>query len=159
MTVRNVGIVFAPTLNIPAPVFSMFLTDFGSIFGDSSGHSSVAAELTVDHSLSPDDIRSPRHQMFSDVPTPSYNQCSFRGASDAQGGLAEQTHAPHNMGFVSMQPGYDQSPYRQEPYNQQAGVSAPYSSLNGMLLPNSNDSRTAKTKRRESSMLFMEPSM
>lgn len=34
MTVRNVGIVFAPTLNIPAPVFSLFLTDFDSIFGE-----------------------------------------------------------------------------------------------------------------------------
>lgn len=159
MTVRNVGIVFAPTLNIPAPVFSMFLTDFDSIFGDSSWPSPAAVELTVHHSPSPDDVRSPRHQMFSDIPTPSYNQSSFRGTSDSQGGLAEQPHAPHNMGFVSMQPGCDQPPYRQEPYNQQAGVSAPYSSLNGMLLPNSDDSRTAKTKRRESSMLFMEPSM
>ena len=34
MNVRNVGIVFSPTLNIPAPVISAFLTDFDSIFGD-----------------------------------------------------------------------------------------------------------------------------
>ncbi|KAI5288540.1 hypothetical protein KEM54_005135 [Ascosphaera aggregata] len=33
MTVRNVGIVFAPTLNIPAPVISMFLNDYDMIFG------------------------------------------------------------------------------------------------------------------------------
>jgi len=33
MTVRNVGIVFSPTLNIPAPVFAMFLQNYKPIFG------------------------------------------------------------------------------------------------------------------------------
>lgn len=33
MTVRNVGIVFSPTLNIPAPVFAMFLQNYEGIFG------------------------------------------------------------------------------------------------------------------------------
>ena len=33
MTVRNVGIVFSPTLNIPAPVFAMFLQQYEPIFG------------------------------------------------------------------------------------------------------------------------------
>ncbi|KAF7545252.1 hypothetical protein G7Z17_g9325 [Cylindrodendrum hubeiense] len=33
MTVRNVGIVFSPTLNIPAPVFAMFLQNYEDIFG------------------------------------------------------------------------------------------------------------------------------
>ncbi|KAL7928095.1 hypothetical protein V8C35DRAFT_285530 [Trichoderma chlorosporum] len=33
MTVRNVGIVFSPTLNIPAPVFAMFLQNYEAIFG------------------------------------------------------------------------------------------------------------------------------
>ncbi|KJZ77850.1 hypothetical protein HIM_02487 [Hirsutella minnesotensis 3608] len=33
MNVRNVGIVFAPTLNIPAPVFALFLQHYESIFG------------------------------------------------------------------------------------------------------------------------------
>ncbi|KAF3904073.1 hypothetical protein ABW21_db0203862 [Orbilia brochopaga] len=32
MTVKNVGIVFSPTLNIPAGVFSLFIMDFASIF-------------------------------------------------------------------------------------------------------------------------------
>ena len=159
MTVRNVGIVFAPTLNIPAPVFSMFLTDFDSIFGDSyrSGPGPATVELTVDNSLSPDDVRSPRHQMFSDIPTPSYNQTSFRGSGDAPTGLVDNSRLPHDTGFVSMQPSYDQSAYRQEDiYNQQPGAAGGFSSLNGMLLPNQEDNRSAKTKRRESSMLFME---
>ncbi|KAL2255896.1 hypothetical protein VTK26DRAFT_2522 [Humicola hyalothermophila] len=33
MTVRNVGIVFSPTLNIPAPVFACFLQNYEAIFG------------------------------------------------------------------------------------------------------------------------------
>ncbi|KHN95337.1 RhoGAP domain protein [Metarhizium album ARSEF 1941] len=33
MTVRNVGIVFSPTLNIPAQVFAMFLQNYEAIFG------------------------------------------------------------------------------------------------------------------------------
>lgn len=33
MTVRNVGIVFSPTLNIPAPVFALFLQNYEAIFG------------------------------------------------------------------------------------------------------------------------------
>jgi RalA-binding protein 1 len=33
MSVRNVGIVFSPTLNIPAPVFAMFLQNYEGIFG------------------------------------------------------------------------------------------------------------------------------
>lgn len=33
MTVRNVGIVFSPTLTIPAPVFALFLQNYEPIFG------------------------------------------------------------------------------------------------------------------------------
>ncbi|KAK4182537.1 putative GTPase-activating protein [Podospora australis] len=33
MTVRNVGIVFSPTLNIPAPIFAAFLQNYQPIFG------------------------------------------------------------------------------------------------------------------------------
>lgn len=33
MTVRNVGIVFSPTLNIPAPVFALLLQNYQGIFG------------------------------------------------------------------------------------------------------------------------------
>jgi RalA-binding protein 1 len=160
MTVRNVGIVFAPTLNIPAPVFSMFLTDFDSIFGDAGSNSPApAVELTVEHSLSPDDVRSPRHQMFSDIPTPSYNQTSFRGPGDGSGGHVDNSRAPHETGFIPMQPSYEQPGYRNDAYSQHPGAPSQYHSLNGMLNPNSDDTRSTKAKRRESSMLFMESSM
>ncbi|KAJ5142061.1 hypothetical protein N7526_003056 [Penicillium atrosanguineum] len=132
MTVRNVGIVFAPTLNIPAPVFSMFLTDFDSIFGEDSGPGPSTVELNVDHSLSPDDARVMRLRA-STILDP-----------------------PHEAGFTPMQPSYDQAGYRQDVYNQPTAASGPFSSLNGMLSPSSDDTRSAKAKRRESSMLFME---
>ncbi|KAI9823219.1 MAG: hypothetical protein M1826_000232 [Phylliscum demangeonii] len=95
MTVRNVGIVFSPTLNIPAPVLSMFLTDFPVIFGlDPEEHHSSSSAAVVDEMASPlplplplplpphlapapTDIRSPRRQMFQDLPTPAFHQVSF----------------------------------------------------------------------------------
>ncbi|KAJ5774638.1 hypothetical protein N7457_009534 [Penicillium paradoxum] len=158
MTVRNVGIVFAPTLNIPAPVFSMFLTDYDSIFGDAdpSSNKPATTDLAVENALSPDDIRSPRHQMFSDLPTPSYQQTSFRNTGDVNC-PPEGPRTPYDTGFIPMQPSYDQATSsRHEQYNQSPDDSAPYSSLNGMLGPTSEDTRSAKTKRRESSMLFMD---
>ncbi len=37
MTVRNVGIVFSPTLNIPAPVFALLLQNYQPVFGIDPG--------------------------------------------------------------------------------------------------------------------------
>lgn len=91
MTVRNVGIVFAPTLNIPAPVFSMFLTDYDQIFRDAPAISEKTVEITVNHST--DEMRSPRHHAFSD-PAPGYDP-------------------RHNGG----QPGYDHYSYNSQPHD------------------------------------------
>ncbi|QSZ30097.1 hypothetical protein DSL72_004617 [Monilinia vaccinii-corymbosi] len=80
MTVRNVGIVFSPTLNIPAPVFALFLQQYEGIFErDPDDHEHRPVEVTVTApALSPEDIRSPRRQKFQqDLPTPSFSQQSF----------------------------------------------------------------------------------
>ncbi|KAL2378713.1 hypothetical protein RJZ90_005800 [Blastomyces dermatitidis] len=167
MTVRNVGIVFAPTLNIPAPVFSMFLTDFESIFGEPvsefSIHNAGPAELFGDNkSLNPEDIRSPRHQMFSDLPTPSYNQTSFRQSSspapqhryrsDLTPQEAQHAHSTQqqwdqqrdrdrsrdkfdNTGFIPMQPTYEQQMLGADPYNSMSSLMPPPISTSG----NNND--------------------
>lgn len=69
MTVRNVAIVFSPTLNIPAPVFALFLQNYEAIFGidpgeyelpttDSSSIHSSTHERTGSH---PSDTRSSTH--------------------------------------------------------------------------------------------------
>lgn len=151
MTVRNVGIVFAPTLNIPAPVFSMFLTDFDSIFGEPPESGAQTVEMaSAGHSLSPQDIRSPRRQIFSDIPTPGYNQSSFRRQENLRDAMPEEELAARQAtGLISMQPSYEQ-PYRPEGYNQ-----SNFTSFNKMLAPDVDTGRSSKAKKRESSFLFM----
>ncbi|EMD61931.1 hypothetical protein COCSADRAFT_95836 [Bipolaris sorokiniana ND90Pr] len=97
MTVRNVGIVFAPTLNIPAPLISFFLTDFPDIFGTALDEaSSPIHEIRNDTShLGDDAIRSPRRQMFSELPTPSYNDTSFQQRMDRPGQHYQGNSAPN----------------------------------------------------------------
>jgi RalA-binding protein 1 len=79
MSVRNVGIVFSPTLNIPAPIFGAFLTEFDAIFGTEAPEprGDVVATEVMANSPSDDGIRSPRRQVLADNSTPSYNQATF----------------------------------------------------------------------------------
>ncbi|ORX90080.1 hypothetical protein BCR34DRAFT_609164 [Clohesyomyces aquaticus] len=178
MTVRNVGIVFAPTLNIPAPLISMFLTDFNDIFGIAVDEaSSPIREIQVSTPpLGDDAIRSPRHQMFSDLPTPAYNQTSFQPlqpqgyhqfrppSSFPMPGSAPQQqlqppqqqqqqqqqaqYANYDTGFIPVHPSYD------APIYPQPAQSEGYGSLNGAL-QQPGTSRETKQRRRESGMLLM----
>ncbi|KAI9705772.1 MAG: hypothetical protein M1820_005020 [Bogoriella megaspora] len=173
MSIRNVGIVFAPTLNIPAPLISLFLTDFDKIFGAPMDEAqSPIKELTIEPP-SPDSIRSPRHQMFSDLPTPGYNTTAFpqplnlHHTTDSH----EPHHQPHHQrdnsfadtGFIPIQPSYTNAA-------QTAASEAAYSSLNSALAatarpsssrnsslgpppPAFQEKSAARKNRRESSML------
>jgi RalA-binding protein 1 len=164
MTVRNVGIVFAPTLNIPAPLISFFLTDFADIFGaplDEASSPIHEIRATTSH-LGDDAIRSPRRQMFSDLPTPAFNQTSFQQPYDRQPQQQQQYQpllAPaypppqppgqgYESGFIPMRPSYDTPSYEQ-PYQGGEG----YGSLNGAV--QSNNAREQRQRRRESGMLLM----
>ncbi|KAL8665767.1 MAG: hypothetical protein Q9168_007632 [Polycauliona sp. 1 TL-2023] len=147
MGVRNVGIVFSPTLNIPAPVFAMFLTEFDAIFGE--GHEQVPAapiEVCINEPLTPEDIRSPRRQMFSEIPTPSYHQSTF-SQNPSQEYLSQSNQSGNSTGFVPMQPSYEgqvvPGPERPDPSVAARGL-APDSAV--------------KARRRESSMLLMNSS-
>ncbi|KAL8843552.1 MAG: hypothetical protein Q9170_000056 [Blastenia crenularia] len=141
MSVRNVGIVFSPTLKIPAPVISMFLTEFDAIFGEESQQTPAAsADVTVNEPLTPEDIRSPRRQMFSDIPTPSYNQSSFPPTSNHQP-PPRPNPTGSDTGFVPLHPSYDGQVV--------PGPEATLGSRN--LAPDS----AVKARRRESSMLLM----
>ncbi|KAH7132075.1 hypothetical protein B0J11DRAFT_428616 [Dendryphion nanum] len=168
MTVRNVGIVFAPTLNIPAPLISMFLTDFPDIFGlPVDETNSPIREIHVSTPpLGDDAIRSPRHQMFSDLPTPAYNETTFQRSLNAppsfpqqntqqsrqqQQQQQQQQYAGYDTGFIPLRPSYEAPSYEQQ-YQSEG-----YGSLNGALLP--NNSREARQKRRESGMLLMNMGM
>ncbi|EFW14524.1 hypothetical protein D8B26_006915 [Coccidioides posadasii str. Silveira] len=153
MTVRNVGIVFAPTLNIPAPVFSMFLTEFDAIFGKHPpiDHGTRTVELTLNNQrLNPEDIRSPRHQMFTDLPTPAYDQNSFE-PQRAEEAEDLKRRGNYTTGFIPLHPTYDPPPV---PHQQQdEGTLSHLHSMNGLLAPGTH---ATKSKRRESSLLFMD---
>lgn len=72
MTVRNVGIVFSPTLNIPAPVFAMFLQNYEGVFGiDPEEY-----ELPSPTSESDSQSQGPGRPSFEPQPRPSTSQGS-----------------------------------------------------------------------------------
>lgn len=110
MTVRNVGIVFSPTLNIPAPVFALFLQQYDGIFGKDPDDHTASVEVTVTAPpLSPEDIRSPRRQKFQDLPTPNFEQQSFPQQAPPSFPLPQhyQQRAQYDTGFTPMKPSYE----------------------------------------------------
>ena len=171
MSVRNMGIVFSPTLNIPTPVFNFFLSEFSAIFDQSANQlisgaqpSQITAYST--NNLAPTDVRSPRHQMFSDLPTPAYNQTTF--SSDPRPSIKSNPHqqaGSGEFGFIPVQPSYESGQYVSHPQEQRAMAYAPpsshitqlegeeqYGSLNRMLVP--PGAISDKRRKRESAMLF-----
>jgi RalA-binding protein 1 len=179
MTVRNVGIVFAPTLNIPAPLISFFLTDYSDIFGTPIDEAnSPIHEIQNTTSQLGDEIRSPRRQMFSDIPTPAYNETTFqdsfqqpaqqrqdRPPSSFPLGLSPPSHAPpqpsqqqhpqyagYETGFIPLRPSYEAPAYEQQ-YQQADG----FGSLNGAVKGGS--AREQRQRKRESGMLLMNMGM
>lgn len=152
------GIVFSPTLNIPAPVFSVFLTDFDAIFGRTPDDTAVPSLLvTSNEPLTPEDIRSPRRQMFSHIPTPSYTQDSFpknpiaaaHNQSPAYNPVLHDPYANGDTGFVPLQPSYNTSTPEQE------SITVPGPEYAVARPRNLAPGGAAKSRRRESSMLLM----
>lgn len=156
MTVRNVGIVFSPTLNIPAPVFSMFLQEYDSIFGPLQPRiSSTTLEMPSTGTLSADEIRSPRRQMFSDLPTPAYHQTTFHQEQRPERSR-ERSHIGNDTGLIPVHPSYEPPSYIPTPRvarQTDAGLQHSYGSLDRMA--STSKSAAAKAKRRESSMLML----
>jgi RalA-binding protein 1 len=171
MTVRNVGIVFSPTLNIPAPVFAMFLQQYDGIFGQQPDSHEPPIEVTVTAPpLTPEDIRSPRRQKFQELPTPSYNQDSFPHHRPPPSFPTPLHYHPqlasHDTGFTPLQPSYENHNYptmagpeygslgltlagpAYDQFNGGNAVPRPYGNENQAQL-------TGKSKRRESSIFGM----
>ncbi|KAL8822100.1 MAG: hypothetical protein Q9191_007158 [Dirinaria sp. TL-2023a] len=158
MSVRNVGIVFSPTLNIPAPVFAMFLNEFDAIFGEEPEDPSMTPpEVSITEPLTPEDIRSPRRQMFSDIPTPSYTQDSFphlQQHKPLQPSYEQFPHGPdadHDTGMIPIQPSYETSISFQPSSSTATQPGAGY----GVTARKPSADSAAKARRRESSMLLM----
>lgn len=140
-----VGIVFAPTLNVPAPLISSFVEDQAIIFGPpidpdaspSSLPTSANSETSPPAPL-PTDLRSPRKQMFSDLPTPAYHQTSFATA---------------DMGMIPLQPSYAS-------YQIASQGEGGFGSLNDALrspFGAANGATATKSRRRESAMMLLQP--
>jgi RalA-binding protein 1 len=187
MTIKNVGIVFSPTLNIPAPLFAMFLTDFDAIFDARPADQESAPSIEIDReegALTPEDIRSPRKQMFTDLPTPMYNQESF--AQNVQTSIAPPHNSLHNVnvrrsefqpvptsfdtGLAPMHPSYESRQYvsNLNSHEHPPPMAAPkypppqppiqqgeYHYGGSHNMMAPQDAATMKARRRESSMLFM----
>ena len=159
---RNVGIVFSPTLNIPTPVILMFLTDFKTVFGAPLDKSNAReVEPPTSQTLTPDDIRSPRRQMFSDLPTPAYNQTSFKNNQQAsrQEITPNDVNTQQDLGFTPLQPVYDVSKVNPSPWTQESSsVTVPGPEYTVARPQNLTPGAGTKQSRRESSMLLMSSS-
>ncbi|KAB8336816.1 hypothetical protein FH972_021125 [Carpinus fangiana] len=147
MSVRNVGIVFSPTLNIPAPLISLLLSDYDSIFAEpdtmsASAASPVLEDLASAAQDSPMDLRSPRKQMFQELPTPGLKSPQFQsmmspGFPRPKGDF----RGNYDTGFVPMQPSYES---RQAPQPVAQVSQDGYGSLNAALAPATSMSTSSR---------------
>ena len=139
----------------------MFILEFDAIFGDPVDDVTVPSiKVGASEPLTPEDIRSPRKQMFSEIPTPSYAQSSFSDVNrqvnnnNSQPTPYEQvlpdSNGDHHTGFVPMQPTYDTAP-------QHGLVTVPGPEYAVARPRNLAPGGAAKARRRESSMLLMNP--
>ena len=153
MDIRNLSIVFSPTLSIPTPVILMFLTRFDAIFGDATGEAALQdTDLPGSQTLTADDIRSPRRQMFSDLPTPAFNQTTFVDNQEKgrKGSAGSGMQMQQEFGFAPLQPTYDGLGSSQ---SVQSGAGFAVARPRN-LTPGDN---AIKQSRRESSMMLMGP--
>lgn len=157
MTIRNIGIVFSPTLNIPAQVFSMFLTEYKDVFF-ADGEVPQSPQ-PLHHPLAPPPKRQPE---ITQPGTPTYNPLQRIP-------LPPQPGTPRiEPPFESYEPAYE----RREPSSPTSSIGTTLSNGNGGIPPGMNLSnatntipspttlgvpveKTGKSKRRESSMMFM----
>jgi RalA-binding protein 1 len=154
----TVGIVFAPTLNVPGPLISAFVEDKATIFGlpiDDAESTIITHQVQAPQ---PTDLRSPRRQMFSDLPTPAYNQTTFQSFSPMQGQQTLDYHGgSSDTGMIPVRPayaGYQMAPQGEGGYGSlNDALRSPTvfnSAANGTLTP-----RDVKAKRRESGVMLM----
>ncbi|KAI1131730.1 hypothetical protein F5Y10DRAFT_44383 [Nemania abortiva] len=181
MTVRNVGIVFSPTLNIPAPVFALLLQNYQGIFGIEPEEYELPSPVSEADSRPPVEAQprrpstagtteSPHRQRLVEqvqqrsTPTPP----GFRAAGTppprpvpTQGLNVQATIRPaYESGFAAP-PGYDpttatipafkQPTYDRPHYGYGSPYEQDYSSNSNGMLDASFGN---KSKRRESSMFM-----
>ena len=144
--------MFSPTLNLPGPLISLFVEEQRRIFGPVivPGEYGTAQHMAARQAApSSTDLRSPRKQMFSDLPTPAYNQTQFQSHDGA--------NQQDDTGFTPLHPTY--AAYQMAPQGDGG-----YGSLNDALRSptvygttgtGEPTPRDAKARRRESGMLLV----
>ena len=134
---------------MPAPLISSFVEDQHVIFGPAlQPLDSPFPRTEITAPAMSTDFRSPRKQMFSDLPTPGYHQTSFQPSGSSYGA---------DTGMMPLQPSYGN--YHMAPQGEGG-----YGSLNDALrsptiynLASSSQPtpREAKLKHRESAMMML----
>lgn len=152
MTIRNVGIVFSPTLNIPAQVFSMFLHEYNHIFvrpdeGNLDAlRTHVSAEYRPSTSASRGGLDPPKTPKTPGLPLSPLPPPSTPLPPPSTPKPQVVSYEPTYETVVTPTPGMLKSPmtFPQPP----ASSSKDHS-------PAMLDVKTSKARRRESSMMFM----
>ncbi|KAI2636028.1 hypothetical protein GGS21DRAFT_538905 [Xylaria nigripes] len=170
MTTRNVGIVFSPTLNIPAPVFALILHNYTGIFGIepeeyelpspiSEADSRPTSELPPRRPSTAGPTESPHRQRLIEqsqhrltpTPPPNTSGLGFRAAGTPSPRQTYEAGFPALSDYDLTGPANPNS--RQTVYDRPAYEQDYNSNSNGML----DASFGNKTRRRESSMLMGSP--
>ena len=169
MNIRNVGIVFAPTLNIPAPVIAAFLTDFDTIFGPSTEGSGKRPEEQSRPEPAPSGKQEnyasqfPRPGMLLDVAisSPTFRQDIFPSRQSVLVPPQSDFNPRNPLGIqepatVPVRPAREESldTGSLQPKGRSASNDAAAKRLTG--LGATSIMRDTKARRRESSMLTVE---
>ena len=179
MTVRNVGIVFSPTLNIPAPVFALLLQNYEAIFGIDPGEyelpspvSEVDSRTTVESQPrrpstagaagSPHQQRLMEQSQQRSTPTPPLvrpNGYEPPYINQFGNGSQASLRPPYESGFGAPPSGHDHTvapQQQQQPASDRPHYSYSYDSdHNDHSAVSQDESHQSRAKKRESSMFMM----
>lgn len=167
MTVRNVGIVFSPTLTIPAPVFALFLQNFERIFGASPQEYDLPSPGTTSDDRSDKDSIDipPRPSTSGGVrESPHRHRLAEALAEQRRGNTPPPVHNAHPLaGFSNMRSTPTPPPgprYEPNPFAQQMVDAPTYLTQQRQVqqTPAYDQPYSSRASRRESSLLMGLPS-
>ncbi|KAK6954299.1 hypothetical protein Daesc_004266 [Daldinia eschscholtzii] len=178
MTVRNVGIVFSPTLNIPAPVFALLLQNYEGIFGIDPEEYELPSPVDTDSGTTetqparpPTAADSPQRRLVDQTqqrstPTPPPGIMGGGLRPTATPPPRQSSYEPHYLAQPasqsSLRPAYENNnlviPPNYDPNSRQPGYDRPhYTSYEPNYNENSlsaYDQSSNRSKRRESAMFM-----
>ncbi|KAJ4412898.1 Rho GTPase activating protein [Gnomoniopsis sp. IMI 355080] len=167
MTVRNVGIVFSPTLTIPAPVFALFLQNFELIFGASPQDFDLPSPGSAsDDRSDKDSIEIPARPSTSGGmrESPHRHRLAEALAEQRRGNTPPPVHSTHPLaGFSNMRstptpppvrPAYEPNPFAQQMVDMPHYVTQ---QRQVQQTPAYDQPYTSRASRRESSLLMSLP--